>query len=65
MGAIRNTYISVRKFEGKISLGSTKYRRKDNIKMNLKEIWCMEVDWIQLAQDVIQWHALVNTVMNL
>jgi hypothetical protein len=23
------------------------------------------VEWIQVAQDAIQWHALVNTVMNL
>jgi len=23
------------------------------------------VDWIQLAQDTVQWRAVVNTVMNL
>jgi hypothetical protein len=34
----------------------------DNIKMDLREIgW----DWIHLAQDMEQWRALVNTVMNL
>lgn len=33
--------------------------------MNLKEIQCMKVDWIQVRQDVIQQHAFANTVMNL
>jgi hypothetical protein len=32
--------------------------------MNLREMgWC-GVDWIDLAQDMDQWRALVNTVMN-
>jgi len=33
--------------------------------MDLKEIWCEDVDWINLAQDREHWRALVNTVMNL
>jgi len=33
--------------------------------MNLREIGCEDVDWIHLAQDRDQWHALVNMVMNL
>jgi len=37
----------------------------DNIKMDLKEIACEGVDWIHPAQDMSQWHALVNMVMNL
>jgi hypothetical protein len=29
--------------------------------MNLKDVRCEEdVDWIQLAQDKVQWRALVN-----
>lgn len=37
---------------------------EDNIKMYLKEIgW--KVNWICLAQDIEQWHALLNMVMNL
>jgi hypothetical protein len=28
-----------------------------------KDTGYVDVDWIQLAQDMIQWHALVNTVM--
>jgi hypothetical protein len=37
----------------------------DNIKMDLREIGCNGMDWIDLAQDRDQWRALVNTVMNL
>jgi hypothetical protein len=33
--------------------------------MDLKEIGCVGVDWIDLVQDRDQWRALVNTVMNL
>jgi hypothetical protein len=31
----------------------------------VEEIACGNVDWIELAQDRIQWLAHVNTVMNL
>ncbi|PNF16194.1 hypothetical protein B7P43_G17976, partial [Cryptotermes secundus] len=37
----------------------------DNIKMDLREIGCNGIDWIDLAQDRDQRRALVNTVMNL
>jgi hypothetical protein len=37
----------------------------DNIKMDLREIGCGGMDWIDLAQDRDKWGgALVNTVMN-
>jgi len=37
----------------------------DNIKMDLREIGIDGATWIQLAQDMFQWRAFVNTVMNL
>jgi hypothetical protein len=37
----------------------------DNIKMDLREIGCDGVDWIDMGQDRDQWRALVNTVFNL
>ena len=33
--------------------------------MDLREVGCWDMDWIELAQDRDTWHALVNTVMNL
>jgi hypothetical protein len=55
----------VRKPEGKRPLGRPRYRWVDNIKINLREIGCNGVDWIDLAQDRDRWRALVNTIMNL
>jgi hypothetical protein len=49
--------------EGKGPLGRPRRRLEDNIKMNL--IGIDGANWIQLAQDRVQWRAFVNTVMNL
>jgi hypothetical protein len=38
---------------------------EDNIKLDLREIGIDEANWIQLAQDRVQWRTFVNTVMNL
>jgi hypothetical protein len=37
----------------------------DSIKMDLRQIGCDGRDWLELAQDMNQWRALVNTVMSL
>jgi hypothetical protein len=37
----------------------------DNIKIAVREIGWDGVDWIDMAQDMNQWRALVNTVLNL
>jgi hypothetical protein len=37
---------------------------EDNIKMDLPEVGCGGVDWIDLAQDRDRLRALVNVVMN-
>jgi hypothetical protein len=37
----------------------------DNIRMDLGEIGWEDADWMHLAQDTDQRHALMNMVMNL
>ena len=51
--------------EGKSPLGRPRRRWKDNIKMDLLEVRCGGMDWIELAQDRDKWRALVTAVMNL
>jgi hypothetical protein len=66
MGEKRNAYrIFVGLPEGKRPLGISRRRWVDNIKMDLREIGWDDMDWIDLAQNMDQWSALVDTVMNL
>jgi hypothetical protein len=55
----------VGKPEGKRTVGRSRRRWADNIKIDLREIGWDGRDWIEMAQDRDQWRALVNTVMNL
>ena len=57
--------VLVGKHEGKGSLGRPRRRWEDNIKMDLQEVGCGVMDWIDLAQDRDRWWGLVNAVMNL
>ena len=57
--------VLVGKPEGKRPLERPRRRWDDNIKMDLHEVGCGFMDWIDLAQDRDRWRALVNAVMNL
>jgi len=45
--------------------GRSMPRWEDNIKMDLQEVGCEGMDWIDLAQDRDRRRALLNAVMNL
>jgi hypothetical protein len=57
--------VLVGKPEGKRPVGRPRRGLEDNVKVDVREIGCGVIDWINLAQDRDQWRALVITVMNL
>jgi hypothetical protein len=66
MGEGRGVYtVLVGKPEGRRPLGRPRRRREDNIRVDLREVGCGCVDWMELAQDRDRWCALVSVVMNL
>ena len=50
---------------GKILLGRPRSRWEDNIKMDLEEIGINAGNWVDSAQDMNYWRALVNAALNL
>ena len=66
MGEGRGIYrVLVGKPEGKRPMGRARHRWEDNIKIDLQEVGCGGMDWIELAQDRDRWGAIVNAVINL
>jgi hypothetical protein len=66
IGEGRSVYkVLVGRPEGKRPLGRPRRRWEDNIRMDLGEIGIDGANWIQLAQDRVQWRDFVKTVMNL
>ena len=65
MGERRGVYsVLVEKSEGNRPLGRPRCRWEDNIKMDVQEVGCGGMNWIELAQDRDRWRALENAVMN-
>ena len=73
MGGARSTYeesrsiyrVLVGKAAGKRPLGRLSRRWEDNNKMDLQEIGCEGMDWIDVAQYRDRWRAVMTAVMNL
>ena len=66
MGESRGVYkVLLGKLEGKRPHGRPRRRWEDNIKMDLQDVECEGMDWIELAQDSDRWWAVVNAAMNL
>jgi len=66
MEETRGVYgVLVAKPDEEKTLGRPRRRWEDNIKLDLQEVGCGCMDWIELAQDRDRWRALVNAVTNL
>jgi hypothetical protein len=66
MGKGRGVYrVLAGRPEGKRQLERPRRRWEDNINLDLKKMGIYGTNWIQLAQDRVQWRDFVNTVMNL
>jgi hypothetical protein len=57
--------VLVGKPEGNRPLGRPRRKWVDNIRMDLQELGCWGMDWIELAQDRSRCWVLVNAIMNL
>ena len=66
MGDKRGAYrVLLGRHERKSQLVRPRCKGEDNIKMDLQEVGCGGMDWIDLAHDMGRWWAPVNAVMNL
>jgi hypothetical protein len=50
--------------EGRRPLGRPRHRWEDTMKVDIQEVGCGGMDWIDLAQDTDRLRALVYAVMN-
>jgi hypothetical protein len=65
MGERRGVYsVLVGKPEGKSPLGSPGRRWEDKIKMDLQEVGCGGMEWINMAQNRDRWRSVVQAAMN-
>jgi hypothetical protein len=66
MKNMRNSQkVFIKKPERKIPLGRPRRNLVDNIKMDLKEVGCEDVDWILLPYDRVQLQAPLIIATNL
>jgi 3-oxoacyl-ACP reductase-like protein len=66
MGESRGVYrVLVGKSECKGPLGGTRCRWENTVKIDLQEVGCAAMGWIDLVQDRDRWRTLVKAVMNI
>ena len=47
------------------ALGKPRHRCEGNINMDIQEVGCEDMDWIDVSQNRDRWRPLVNAIMNL
>jgi len=57
--------VLVGKSEGKRPLRKPRRKWEDNIKIDIQEVGCGDMDLFDLAQDMDRWRALMNALINL
>jgi hypothetical protein len=57
--------VLVGKPERRRPLGRPRLRWEGNIRLDIREVGCGFMDWMELTQDRDRWRALVSAVMNL
>ena len=57
--------VLVGKPEGKRPLRKPRRKWEDNIKIDIQEVGCGDMDLFDLAQDMDRWRALMNALINL
>jgi hypothetical protein len=66
MGESTGVYrVLVGKPKGNRPLERSRHIWEDNIKMDIQEVGCGGMDWIDLAQNRYRWPDLVNAAINL
>ena len=50
--------------EGKRPIGRPRRKWEGNIKIDLQDLGCEGMNWIELARDRVRWRALVNAINN-
>jgi len=66
MGEKRRLYsILVGRPDGRRPLGKPRRLWEDNIRKDLREVGVRDENWLDIAQDRIQWRTFVTAAMNL
>jgi len=58
-------WVYVGKPEGKRPPGRSRCRWEDNIKMELQEVGCVGMYWIEMPQDSVRWRTVVYAFTDL